>query len=127
MASLTQQRNQTLDDLSRSSNCIAGESLARGLGGSVVRCRVGVAANKGGALARQAGQFCNFWTFQQFVASRIGSPPAGVPSLQHAAQFVRDYCGISSRAELDHNARAAALFYEGVRKPFQAWMERRDV
>ncbi|MHC0506381.1 hypothetical protein [Achromobacter aegrifaciens] len=40
---------------------------------------------------------------------------------QHAAQFVRDVCGITSRAELDHNARAATLFYEAIRKPFVAW------
>ena len=40
---------------------------------------------------------------------------------QQAAQFVRDACGITSRAELDHNAQAAALFHEAVRKPFVKW------
>ncbi|QKQ51049.1 hypothetical protein [Achromobacter denitrificans] len=40
---------------------------------------------------------------------------------QHAAQYVRDMCGIASRAELDHNATAAGVFHTAIRKPFLAW------
>ncbi|WP_175161041.1 hypothetical protein [Achromobacter aegrifaciens] len=40
---------------------------------------------------------------------------------QHATQFVRDVCGVTSRAELDHNAKAASLFYLAIRKPFIKW------
>jgi hypothetical protein len=61
---------------------------------------------------------CNGAKFQQWVVSRVGAAPEGVSGQQHAAQFVRDACGIASRAELDHNAKAASLFHEAVRKPF---------
>jgi hypothetical protein len=44
-----------------------------------------------------------------------------VTAQQHAAQFVRNACGITSRAQLDHNAEAATLFHEAVRKPFVKW------
>ncbi|WP_180188169.1 hypothetical protein [Achromobacter insuavis] len=40
---------------------------------------------------------------------------------QHAAQFVRNACGIDSRAQLDHNATAVTLFHEAVRKLFLNW------
>ncbi|WP_187639870.1 hypothetical protein [Achromobacter insolitus] len=40
---------------------------------------------------------------------------------QHAARYVRDMCGITSRAELDYNATAAGLFHTAIRKPFLAW------
>ncbi|HGN0628027.1 hypothetical protein ACOTEY_12560 [Achromobacter xylosoxidans] len=53
--------------------------------------------------------------------SRIGAAPQGVSDNQHAAQFVRNACGIVSRAQLDHNATAATLFHEAVRKPFLKW------
>ncbi|HBL65921.1 MAG TPA: hypothetical protein DDZ58_08465 [Achromobacter sp.] len=64
---------------------------------------------------------CNGATFQRRVVSRVGAAPEGVSAQQHAAQFVRDACGIASRAELDHNAKAATLFHEAVRKPFVDW------
>jgi hypothetical protein len=67
---------------------------------------------------------CNGAKFQRWVVSRIGAAPEGVPPSQHAAQYVRDVCGITSRAELDHNAAAAALFHTAIRIPF---VERTDI
>lgn len=64
---------------------------------------------------------CGNAKFQEWVVSRIGVAPQGVSDNQHAAQFVRNACGIESRAQLDHNARAATLFHEAVRKPFLKW------
>lgn len=95
--------------------------MHRGTSGVPVRARVPSTERKGGALSRVAAMMCQNAKFQRWVASRIGAAPQGVAPSQHAAQFVRDVCGISSRAELDHNARAAGLFHEAVRKPFVAW------
>jgi hypothetical protein len=100
------------------------DSLARGAGGRPVRARAGAAAEKGGELARLAGQLCNAADFQRFVAARHGEGSEGVHPRQHAAEFVRDRCGVNSRARLDHDAEAAVAFHEKVRRPYLAWKER---
>ncbi|MNL52391.1 hypothetical protein D3C87_1755600 [compost metagenome] len=76
---------------------------------------------KGAALSRAAAMMCNGAKFQRRVVSRTGAAPEGVTAQQYAAQFVRNVCGVTSRAEPDHSARAATLFHEAVRKPFLAW------
>ncbi|WP_218948937.1 hypothetical protein [Achromobacter mucicolens] len=86
-----------------------------------MRLRVPSTERKGAALSRAAAMMCNGAKFQRWVVSRVGAAPEGVSASQHAAQFVRDACGITSRAQLDHNAQAAALFHEAVRKPFVKW------
>lgn len=95
--------------------------LTRGTSGVPVRARVPSTERKGAALSRAAAMMCNGAKFQRWVVSRIGAAPDGVSASQHAAQFVRDACGITSRAQLDHNAQAASLFHEAVRKPFVKW------
>ncbi|MNX76001.1 hypothetical protein D3C86_1074930 [compost metagenome] len=95
--------------------------IQRGTSGVPVRARVPSMERKGAALSRAAAMMCNGAKFQRWVVSRIGAAPEGVTAQQHAAQFVRDVCGVTSRAELDHSARAATLFHEAVRKPFLAW------
>lgn len=95
--------------------------LTRNNSGSPVRARYAPGAGKGAALSRAAAMMCNGAKFQRWVVSRIGAAPEGVTAQQHAAQFVRNVCGITSRAELDHSGRAATLFHEAVRKPFLAW------
>lgn len=95
--------------------------LTRGTSGVPVRARIASTERKGAALSRAAAMMCNGAKFQRWVVSRVGASPEGVSAQQHAAQFVRDACGIASRAELDHNAKAATLFHEAVRKPFVEW------
>ncbi len=95
--------------------------MQRGTSGVPVRARIASTERKGAALSRAAAMMCNGATFQRRVVSRVGAAPEGVSAQQHAAQFVRDACGIASRAELDHNAKAATLFHEAVRKPFVDW------
>lgn len=95
--------------------------MQRGTSGVPVRARAVSAGRKGAALSRAAAMMCNGAKFQRWVVSRIGAAPEGVSPSQHAARYVRDMCGITSRAELDHNATAAALFHEVVRKPFLKW------
>ncbi len=95
--------------------------MQRGTSGVSVRRRVPSAERKGAALSRTAAMMCNGASFQRWVVSRIGAAPGGVSPSQYAAQFVRNACGVTSRAELDHDARAATLFHEAVRKPFLKW------
>lgn len=95
--------------------------LTRGDSGRPMRARSAPAAGKGAALSRVAAMMCGNAKFQRWVVSRIGAAPQGVSDNQHAAQFVRNACGIDSRAQLDHSARAATLFHEAVRKPFVTW------
>ena len=86
-----------------------------------MRARVASTVRKGAALSRAAAMMCNGAKFQRWVVSRIGAAPDGVSASQHAAQYVRDICGVTSRVQLDHNAQAAGLFHEAVRKPFVEW------
>ncbi|MDH2053385.1 hypothetical protein [Achromobacter marplatensis] len=95
--------------------------MHRGTSGVPVRARIASTERKGAALSRAAAMMCNGVKFQRWVVSRIGAAPDGVSARQHAAQYVRDVCGITSRAELDHNAAAAALFHTAVRIPFVEW------
>lgn len=69
---------------------------------------------KGGELAKLAGCLCDdpdflFW--------------ADVGNSEAAAQWIRNLCGVSSRAMLDHDLRAAAIFHQEIRKPFREWAE----
>ncbi len=67
---------------------------------------------KGGELARLAGILCNDPEFQAFLS---------VSGEEAAADAIRKLCGVTSRAELDHNEAAAAIFHAEIRKP---WLER---
>lgn len=98
--------------------------LTRSNSGRPVRAVRAPAAGKGAALSRVAAMMCGNAKFQEWVVSRIGAAPLGVSDNQHAAQFVRNACGIESHAQLDHNATAATLFHEAVRKPFLKWSGR---
>lgn len=95
--------------------------LTRGDSGRPVRARRAPAAGKGAALSRLAAMWCQSEPFQKWVESRMGAAPSGVSGEQHAAQYVRDMCGVTSRAELDHNARAETLFHATIRRPFRLW------
>lgn len=64
---------------------------------------------KGGELAKLAGQLCGNPSFQQMI---------GVQNSEDAANEIRTACGIESRAELDHNQEAAAIFHAEFRIPF---------
>lgn len=95
--------------------------IQRGTSGVPVRLHVPSTERKGAALSRAAAMMCNSAKFQRWVVSRVGAAPEGESASQHAAQYVRDVCRVTSRAQLDHDAKAAALFHEAVRKPFVKW------
>jgi len=71
---------------------------------------------KGGELARLAGQLCQNPEFLEY---------GNYESPEEAAADIRFACQIGSRAELDHNPQAAAIFHESYRRPFLAWKEGR--
>ncbi len=72
--------------------------------------------HKGGQLARLAACFCRQPEFQAFCCA---------DNEQQARDFILVTCRIDSRAQLDHDVGAAALFHELVRKPFVEWQGRR--
>ena len=83
---------------------------------------------KGGTLARQAAMLCQDAQFQLYLDRRrrakFGIAENYLPDGTHNAQDAKDWlcgaCQIQSRAQLDHNPRAAAMFRR-IRQRFFAW------
>lgn len=73
---------------------------------------------KGGELAKLAGQFCNNPEFWKFLHAKHGWPCS---MTEDAAKLIRNRCHINSRSELDHKPEAAAIFHEQFREPFVEW------
>lgn len=71
--------------------------------------------HKGGQLARLAAQLCQNPEFQAFCCA---------DNEQQARDFILVTCRIESRAQLDHDVGAAALFHELVRRPFLDWQSK---
>lgn len=71
---------------------------------------------KGGDLARLAGMFCANPRFVEWAQVENGD---------RAAEYIRAICRIESRAQLDHDNRAANVFHHHIRLPFLAWQEGR--
>lgn len=67
----------------------------------------------GGDLARLSGMFCQQESFLRF---------SGTHTPEQAAQWVRDQCGVTSRADLDHCPAAAKRFHDRVRRPYATYM-----
>lgn len=86
--------------------------------------RVEAEKPKGGDLARLAGQFCANPVFRAWL-SHLADDEA--TNADEAAEAIRVTCGIESRAELDHNPDAAAIFHESIRKPFAEWCRARGI
>ena len=65
---------------------------------------------KGGTLAQSAGVLCDTDLFQQYALAMTRLSVTGLTRSQAAAEYVRDYCHVNSRAELDHSPTAKQLF-----------------
>lgn len=74
---------------------------------------------KGGPRSKHAAQLCKDPDFQEWVRPFVRSAKSDEG---RAAYFMRDRCGITSRAELDHDAGAWARFLRLVEGPFLRWM-----
>lgn len=83
---------------------------------------------KGGHLARSAAMLCQDPSFRLYL-DRAQSVKGNVeiPDGTHTEEDARDLittaCQISSRAELDHNVRAATKFRQ-IKAHFQRWKVR---
>lgn len=82
---------------------------------------------KGGALAKLAGMWCNDPAFQSWLRNRvpeIWAANAGrggeVGNIDHliAGNCMRALINVKTRAELDHNPEAAALFKRLILQPY---------
>lgn len=71
---------------------------------------------KGGPLAIEAAAMCRN---PQYLAW------SGHTSEQDAADAMREYLGITSRSQLDHNEDAKARFIKDFRAPFMKYMQAR--
>lgn len=86
---------------------------------------------KGGPRARQAAMLCQDATFRLYLDRRRrykhGMSERELPDGTHNEQDARDWlcaaCGIQSRAELDHDRRAADIFH-GIRQRYGRWRAR---
>ena len=80
---------------------------------------------KGGPLAKLSGMWATdpeFWgwlTFENPIESDWNS--------EKAAAYIRNVCGVDSRAELDHDEEAAACFHRNVRGPFSKYLIARGI
>ena len=72
---------------------------------------------KGGNLAQRAGILCGEGAFHQFLKMQGGS----VFTDGDAASYLRRYCGVASRAELDHDQIAGHKFTE-LEAAYRRWM-----
>jgi len=76
---------------------------------------------KGGAISQRAAINCGergFWTFLK----KYG---AAVTSKEEAAAWLRHFCGIESRRELDHD-RAAGDAFKEIDRRYRLWLEGYD-
>lgn len=69
---------------------------------------------KGGKLAQMAGILCNEGAFKQWAKERFDN--------DDPADFIRAWCGVSSRAHLDHDERAAREFRD-MKLEYETWLK----
>lgn len=74
---------------------------------------------KGGKLAMKAGILCENRAFCTFIGERLGTKEQA--SSDRAAEYIRELCQISSRAELDHDLGAAQKFKD-LETSYRAWL-----
>jgi len=74
---------------------------------------------KGGELSKWAAMRCQDPAFRAWLATQ-GPSRQDWNTTDGAADTIRAICHITSRAELDHNKAAAAIFNERIRRP---WLE----
>jgi hypothetical protein len=98
------------------SSMVEHPTFNRGVAGS---SPVEPAKPKGGKLAQRAGIICNEEAFLRFMFDRYSRQYPAASS--DPAWFIRDYCGVSSRADLDHNPEAAAKFKK-LLDDYEIWL-----
>lgn len=81
--------------------------------------------SKGGQLCKLAAIWCADEEFHNFLAATMKWAKAYSEPITSvvAANIIRETCGIASRADLDHDERAALIFHRDFRLPYQRWMQ----
>ena len=85
---------------------------------------------KGGFRARHAAMLCQDETFRLYLDRRRAAKfqldiPDGTHTVDDARDFILQACGIDSRAELDHDQRAATI-YRQIMHHFRRWINRQN-
>lgn len=73
---------------------------------------------KGGALAKRAGIICNEGAFRTFLNLEH---QIRVADADEAADWLREHCGVKTRAALDHDDKAGGVFRE-LDRAYTVWM-----
>lgn len=74
------------------------------------------------ALSRSAALICKSDDFQQFVKSKTGYLPTDPQKRDElAAQYVRDFCRVESRSDIDKSPTAQQLFQQ-LMADYRAWL-----
>lgn len=81
--------------------------------------------NKGGALCKLSAMWCAEEEFHAFLAATMKWAKAYSEPITSvvAANIIRETCGVVSRADLDHDERAALIFHRDFRLPYQRWLQ----
>lgn len=75
---------------------------------------------KGGTLAKLAGMWCNDPRFWEWLTKCCDRPCSKTGD---AAHWIRQWCSVNSRTELDSDEEAAARFHSRIREPFSAYLK----
>ncbi len=75
---------------------------------------------KGGELARLAGIWC---ADPRFWAWAFNYDEVELSDEAQAATWIREFCAVESRADLDHNPQAAGIFHREIRIPFSEYLK----
>ena len=83
------------------------------------------APQKGGQLSILAARWCRDPEFQDWLGNfcNIGFGEGSLDRESGSATQVRRLCGVDSRAELDHDALAAARFEAHIRRPYMEHLQ----
>ena len=79
-------------------------------------------AKKGSKLSNQAGIMTNNEDFQTYSLIALQGVSSELEDSQVAVNYIREYCGVQSRSELDTDDRAKKMFMQ-LMKNFNEWME----
>lgn len=79
---------------------------------------------KGGPLAKLSGMWSNDPEFWAWLAT---IHPSNAWNQDTSARYIKNLCGVESRAELDHDEDAAALFHEHIRAKFSKYLIARGI
>lgn len=81
-----------------------------------------VVQKKGGRLSKEAAGLCKREDFKDFVRGRVTHYVRHAEGENAAADYIRDRCCVTSRAELDHNPGPAQEFAH-IKREFLEWSQ----